>query len=139
MTAAPVSPGVARRLASMLYESLLLLGVVALLLILPHVLIGALTHYVASPRILQLHGFLLLLWYFGWFWSAGRRTLAMKTWHLRLVTAEDTPLTPARALLRYLLCWPSIGLFGLGILWALADRDGQFLHDRLAGTRLLRD
>jgi len=25
----------------------------------------------------------------------------------------------------------------LGILWALVDRDRQFLHDRLAGTRLV--
>ncbi len=26
---------------------------------------------------------------------------------------------------------------GLGFLWAFLDRDGQFLHDRLARTRLV--
>jgi uncharacterized RDD family membrane protein YckC len=26
---------------------------------------------------------------------------------------------------------------GAGILWALVDRDRQFLHDRLAGTRIV--
>jgi uncharacterized RDD family membrane protein YckC len=26
---------------------------------------------------------------------------------------------------------------GLGFAWALVDRDGQFLHDRLAGTALV--
>lgn len=123
----------------MFYESLLLLGVLALLLIVPHVLIGALTHQVATPRILQLHFFATLLAYFVWFWSAGRRTLAMKTWHLRLATSEGQPLTPARALLRYLLSWPSLGLLGIGVLWAMLDRDGQFLHDRIAGTRLIQD
>jgi uncharacterized RDD family membrane protein YckC len=51
------------------------------------------------------------------------------------VTAE--PVRPAQALLRYLLCWPSIILGGVGIVWALFDRDRQFLHDRLAGTRLV--
>ena len=27
---------------------------------------------------------------------------------------------------------------GLGLLWALFDRDRQFLHDRLAGTRVIK-
>lgn len=61
----------------------------------------------------------------------------MKTWRIRLVTREGLPVRPARVLLRYLLCWPSIVLGGAGILWALFDRDRQFLHDRLAGTRLI--
>jgi len=26
---------------------------------------------------------------------------------------------------------------GITFLWALADTDGQFLHDRIAGTRLI--
>jgi uncharacterized RDD family membrane protein YckC len=26
---------------------------------------------------------------------------------------------------------------GITVLWALVDRDGQFLHDRIAGTRLV--
>ncbi|MBA3996159.1 MAG: RDD family protein [Candidatus Accumulibacter sp.] len=132
-------PGLLRRLASMFYESLLLLGVLALLLVVPHVLIGTVTHRIATPSVLQLHFFLALLAYFVWFWSAGRRTLAMKTWRLRLISGEGRPLTPARALLRYLLCWPSLGFFGIGIFWALLDRDGQFLHDRIAGTRIIPD
>jgi uncharacterized RDD family membrane protein YckC len=45
-------------------------------------------------------------------------------------------VTLRQALLRYLLCWPSV-LGVVGLLWALADRDRQFLHDRLAGTRLV--
>jgi uncharacterized RDD family membrane protein YckC len=131
------APGLLRRLASMFYESLLLLAVLALLLILPHVLLGAFTHYVATAPILQTHFFLVLLLYFLWFWCNGGQTLAMKTWRIRLLTAEGLPVRPAQALLRYLLCWPSIVLGGVGILWALFDRDGQFLHDRIAGTRLI--
>ncbi len=134
-----IRPGLLRRLASMFYESLLLLGVLALLLVVPHVLIGTVTHRIATPSVLQLHFFLALLAYFVWFWSAGRRTLAMKTWRLRLISGEGQALTPARALLRYLLCWPSLGFFGIGVFWALLDRDGQFLHDRIAGTRIIPD
>jgi uncharacterized RDD family membrane protein YckC len=126
-----------RRLASMLYEALLLLGVISLALILPHVLLGAFGHYVASRIVLQAHFFIVLLVYFLWFWSNGRQTLAMKTWHIRLVTREGLPVLPAQALVRYLLCWPSFALAGAGIFWALLDRDRQFLHDRIAGTRLI--
>jgi len=31
----------------------------------------------------------------------------------------------------------SLLCFGLGLAWALVDRDRQFLHDRLAGTRIV--
>ncbi|HET7776841.1 MAG TPA: RDD family protein, partial [Azospira sp.] len=31
----------------------------------------------------------------------------------------------------------SLGFFGAGIVWSLFDRERQFLHDRLAGTRLV--
>lgn len=129
-------PGILRRLACMFYETLLLIGVLALALVLPHFLVGAFAHRMATPAIVQAHFFLILLVYFLWFWSDGRRTLAMKTWRIRLVTRDGLPVRPAQALLRFLLSWPSIVLGGAGILWALVDCDRQFLHDRLAGTRL---
>ena len=124
-------------MASMFYEMLLLVGVLAVLLALPHVLIGAFTHRIATPTTFQAHFFLVLLIYFLWLWCNGGQTLAMKTWKIRLVTTEGLPVRPAQALLRYLLCWPSLGFGGIGIAWALVDRDRQFLHDRLAGTRLV--
>lgn len=132
-----VSPGVARRLASMCYESLLVLAVLAVLFVLPHLMLGAFAQRMAAPAIIQAHCFLVLLVYFLWFWLHGGQTLAMKTWRIRLVSCDGLPLRPGQALLRYLLSWPSVLLGGAGIVWALLDRDGQFLHDRLAGTRLI--
>jgi len=44
-----VPAGLARRLASMGYELLLMLGVLALTLLLPHVLIGHFLHRLATP------------------------------------------------------------------------------------------
>lgn len=130
-------PGILRRLASMAYESLLLLGVLAILLVLPHVLLGAFAHRLAAPIVLQFHCFVVLLIYFLWFWTNGGQTLAMKTWRIRLVTRDGLAVPPVQALLRFLLCWPSLALGGGGILWALVDRDRLFLHDRLAGTQLV--
>jgi len=137
MPAPAPRPGILRRLAAMAYEILLLSGVLAVTLVLPHLLIGAFAHRVATPVVLWAHLFIVLLVYCLGFWCHGGQTLAMKTWHLRLLTRSGAPLRPAQALLRYLLCWPSLGFGGIGIAWALVDRDRQFLHDRLAGTRLV--
>lgn len=133
----PTPAGIARRLAAMAYEALLLSAVIAVTLIFPHLLLGAFGHRVAAPALLWAHLFLVLLVYCVGFWSFGGQTLAMKTWRVRVRTRDNAPLRPAQALLRYLLCWPSLCLGGIGIVWALLDRDHQFLHDRLAGTRLV--
>ena len=130
-------PSLLYRLAGMCYEALLLFGVLVVTLIFPHILIGAFAHRLATATVLWAHLFLVLLIYFVGFWSHGGQTLAMKTWKIRLVTSIGRPVRPTQALLRYLLCWPSLGLMGLGIIWALFDREGQFLHDRIAGTRLI--
>lgn len=121
----------------MAYELLLLFGVLAVTLFLPHVLIAAFSQRLASGTVLWAHLFVVLLAYFVGFWSRGGQTLAMKTWRLRLLAQDGRALRPAQALLRYLLCWLSVGLAGLGLAWALIDRDGLFLHDRLAGTELV--
>jgi uncharacterized RDD family membrane protein YckC len=54
----------------------------------------------------------------------------MKAWKIRLVD-----VTPKKALLRFLLAVVLVPTL-LSVLWTFFDRDRQFLHDRLAGTRL---
>jgi uncharacterized RDD family membrane protein YckC len=78
---------------------------------------------------LQIFIFAVFTAYFLWCWLRGGQTLAMKAWHIRLVE-----VTPVKALLRLLL---AVLLFPASIVWALFDRERQFLHDRLAGTRLV--
>lgn len=128
-------PGVMRRLASMLYESLLLLAV----WFIAGFLFVGLTRGANSPLVIgALQAYILAVTaaYFLWFWLHGGQTLAMKTWRLKLVNAGNHPLGLRQAALRFMLALPSV-LLGIGILWALVDRDRQFLHDRLAGTRLV--
>ncbi len=131
-------PGIARRLACMAYEALSLFGLLLVAFLLPHVVISGVRGTQPLPGwILWVHIFLVLMVYFVWFWRHGGQTLAMKTWKIRLVAADrDDAPTIAQMLLRYVLGWPSVLLFGIGLLWALIDRDRQFLHDRLAGTRI---
>ncbi len=76
--------------------------------------------------------------YFIWFWTHGGQTLAMQTWKLRVVTVDGNKLDTRRAITRYLFAVIGITFFGFGIVWALFDRNRQFLHDRLAGTRIIK-
>ena len=78
--------------------------------------------------------------YFSWFWTHGGQTLAMQTWKMRVIQADsmDAGISLRQAVMRYLFALIGIALLGCGILWALFDRDRQFLHDRLARTRIVK-
>lgn len=121
----------------MLYESLLLLGVLAATFLLPYIGLG-MGFGIRPPRaLLWLHVYLVLGAYFIWYWRHGGQTLAMQTWKLKLVNADGSPPPLSTLLLRYTLAWPSVLLGGAGLFWAIFDQDRQFLHDRLAGTRII--
>lgn len=130
------APGVLRRLASGLYD-LLLLTALVLVASFPFIaIVGDSTHG-WRRHLLQAYVLVVAGAYFIGFWTRGGQTLAMKTWRIRLVRADGGPLTWARALHRYVLSLLSFFAVGLGFAWALFDRDRQFLHDRLAGTALV--
>ena len=158
--------GIARRSAALLYEALLLIALIFIssFLLTPLVSPGS----AASGSLIvpstagRIVSFVALLGlgaaFFGWSWSKGRRTLPMKTWRLALVTAAGLPLSGRVAVVRYVAAWlgPALAVVayallaphGLGTLawplvsvnWlaALVDPERQFLHDRLAGTRIVR-
>ena len=127
-----------RRILSLLYESLLL---AALLMVgaLPFVMLTGGADRIAARPLLQLYLAGLAALYFGWQWLHGGQTLPMKTWRLKLVRADGGPLTRAHALKRMLFACAGTIALGAGFLWALVDPDRQFLHDRLAGTKIVKD
>ncbi len=153
-----VTPSLARRMACWLYEGMLLFGVVFIAGYLFSTL-SQTRNALDNRHGLQAFIFLIFAIYFTWFGTQGQ-TLAMKTWHIRLVDAHGQALTQARALRRYLLSWvwflPPIALASLlGIsaietlvltlvwvaVWALLSRfqrQGQYWHDIWAGTRLVQ-
>jgi uncharacterized RDD family membrane protein YckC len=153
-------PTVRRRLVVMVYETFLLLAVEMLAVAL-YLLVTRNSHAPLAQHGLKLFLFLVTGAYFVWCWTDSGHTLAMKTWRLRLISIGQ-PRVPLRsAVLRYLLAWgwflPALivcAVFGLtgkaevsavvaaGVaawsLTAFLDKDRQFLHDRLAGTRLVQ-
>jgi uncharacterized RDD family membrane protein YckC len=136
-TGAPPA-SLARRAAALVYEALLLASVL-LLGSLPFVMLAHDMGHAAARPVFQLYLLALAGVYFVWQWKRGGRTLAMRTWRLRLVTRAGAPVTWGLGLKRFLFAVPAFLLLGSGFLWALVDREGLFLHDRLAGTKIIRD
>ena len=157
----------ARRLGALLYEALLLIamafiaGFAFLPLLSPP---GADRTALTIPPLLArtvLFGALVggAAWYYTWSWSNGRRTLPQKTWRLQLVDVHGHALARRTALARYAAGWigPALALIAYAALrpapaarlaagllffnyaWSIFDRDRLFLHDRIAGTSVVRD
>jgi uncharacterized RDD family membrane protein YckC len=144
-------------MACWLYEGMLMFGVVFI----AGYLFSTLTqtrNALDNRHAQQAFLFVVFGIYFTWFWAKGQ-TLAMKTWHIRLVDRQGRAVSQLRALCRYLLSWLwllpplavsaamqtsgaelSVLLVGWIVVWALLSRfhpQRQFLHDALAGTRLV--
>ena len=159
--AAPMAPGLSRRMASFVYEGLLLFGIGLIPGALGAVFV-ALTghqHPLQSDTALRLITLLIYAVYFSWFWSVRGQTLPMQTWHIQVVTAQGERLSQSHALLRFIAScawfapaaliatlngwtrWQSLGAFGVGVvayaLLALLHPQRQFWHDALCGTRLV--
>ena len=138
MTPAPPlrAAGFGKRLASGLYEMLILVALVFIATLPFSYLFGDATQG-WKRHLLQAWVVIVMAGYFIWFWTRGGQTLPMKTWRFRVVRADGAPLTPLLALHRFALALLGLLALGVGFLWALVDRDRQFLHDRLAGTALV--
>jgi uncharacterized RDD family membrane protein YckC len=154
------APTLKRRLAAFVYEGVLLFGVLMIAGIAFSASTGLRDPAAQGTLGLQSFLFLVLGLYFGWFWSHGGQTVAMKAWHIRLTDAKGGPVSMRRALVRYVLCWlwfaPALltahlsglkgggSLFGVvatGVLaYAALSRlspERQFWHDVVCGTRLV--
>ncbi|HEX5539356.1 MAG TPA: RDD family protein [Methylophilaceae bacterium] len=130
------SPHLLRRLASLLYDGLLLVAILFVATFLFIALCGDATHGVLR-YVLQAYLYAVAACYFLWCWLHGGQTLAMQTWRIRLTNIEGLAISPAQAVKRYLLASVGLLFFGAGFIWAVFDRQGLFLHDRLLGTRLI--
>jgi uncharacterized RDD family membrane protein YckC len=132
MTLSPQTPSLFRRLASMLYDGLLLLAVLFIAVFAFSTLLSFKGKGPLLP-LFQIYVVAVIAAYFFYFWRNGGQTLAMKTWHIKLISADGAPLSYAQCALRLFVAAISLPLF----FWAMFDKDKQFLHDRIAGTRLV--
>jgi uncharacterized RDD family membrane protein YckC len=151
------SASLLKRMAAWVYEGLILFAVCAITGLVFSIVTNsrnALSHHIALGVVL----FVVIGLYFSWFWSKGQ-TLAMKTWRIKITDHSGKPISIRLAAIRYALSWlwfapPLVALaltelnkprlyagllgwlvFYIFLAWLHPSR--QFMHDRLAGTRLV--
>jgi uncharacterized RDD family membrane protein YckC len=126
----------ARRLAAIVYDSLLIL---ALLFLATLPFVGTRSGEPVDPGYLPYQLTLIgVTWLFlAGFWSTSGRTLGMQAWRLSVEDRNGKPPSLAIATLRFAAAILSWLPFGLGFLWQLWDKDGLTWHDRISGTRLV--
>jgi len=85
--------------------------------------------------------YLLAVWfgYLGWCWHRGGMTLGMRAWRVRIETTDGALPGWGRCLGRFLSSLLSAAAGGAGFLWSLFEPQQRCWHDRLSGTRLLRN
>ena len=93
--------------------------------------------------LLQLFLWLIAGVYFVWYWCKSGQTLATQTWKIKLVSQsndnmQNNTLNLKQACFRYALASACLLACGLGYFWALIDKNGLFLHDRLLKTRFIK-
>jgi uncharacterized RDD family membrane protein YckC len=131
----PANPpaGLLRRLGALLYDSLLLFGVLFFATLVLLVLRRGVAITPGDPRYFL---YLVAVGYLfcGWFWTRGGQTLGMRAWRIRVQQRDGTALSWGRALWRYLLAWLALLPLGAGYFWMLIDREGLTWHDRGSRT-----
>jgi uncharacterized RDD family membrane protein YckC len=122
-----------RRLAALLYDSLLLLGIwfIATALLLPFTGGEAIR---SNNPLLSTYLLFISFFFYGWFWMHGGQTLGMRAWRLQIRNLRSGPINWWQVLLRFMLAIPSGFFFGLGYLWMLVDKRRLTWHDRYSET-----
>lgn len=158
-----VTPSIKRRLISMVYDSLLLVAV-EIFAVAAYTLITFNLHSTILDAGRNFVVILAAAAYFIHAWTGSGHTLAMKTWRIKIVMVGYAKVPLRVAAKRFVFAWgwcaPALMIIhGLHLmttragtttalwilivnvfLWGLTaflDKDRQFLHDRLAGTRLI--
>lgn len=140
--------GLIRRLAAIVYDSLIVVALLMFAMTLALAAVAGLVSlelislqgYQDSADYIQHHalwfqGYLLLwlFWFYLYFWCKGGQTLGMRAWRLLLLQQNGQPVALRQALIRALTA-----LFGVGNFWLwIRFGKGLALQDQLSGTQVV--
>jgi uncharacterized RDD family membrane protein YckC len=134
------SAGLLRRCGAMLYDTLLVVALMAVVT----ALFFPFTGKAITPResgalepVYQAALLLVIVLFFCVFWTWRGQTVGMLAWRLRVERNDGTFLTWRDALIRLGGASVSFAALGLGYFWILIDRDRLAWHDRWSGTRVV--
>jgi uncharacterized RDD family membrane protein YckC len=135
------APGLPRRLAAMVYDTLLVLPLImvvaAAALGLRSLLGDAAGAAILPPWVVRSIALLCCIGFFTAFWLKGGQTLGMQAWRIKVIPSPGNELTFGRCVTRIGSAVLSAACFGLGYLWCIVDRRKRSWHDMLSGTELI--
>jgi uncharacterized RDD family membrane protein YckC len=138
-------PPLLRRLAAMLYDTLLVIPFIGVTIAAATAIemwrlnVGDSDYYQMHPQLVQVLAIACVIVFFTAFWRKGGQTLGMQAWRVKLVDDSHggVPGT-GRCVLRCLAALVSLAPAGLGYWWCLVDRRKRYWHDYLSGTHLVQ-
>jgi uncharacterized RDD family membrane protein YckC len=138
-------PMLPRRLAAMLYDTLLVLPIIMASVALSmgaRALIFAggeqdINQQALNPQLVQLIALITATLFFSWFWLRSGQTLGMQAWRIKLVSINGEPLTARQAIIRCLGATLSALCLGIGYWWSLFDPHRRCWHDYISGSELI--
>lgn len=139
MAAKPVSErrgaGLARRLAAMFYDALLILAIWMITLLVMVVANGG-EPVLGAP--VQSLLFLEAFTFVAYFWTRAGQTAGMRAWRLRLESNDGRRVSLHQATLRFAVALVAFGALGIGYFWALIDRQGRTWPDIASNCRVVQ-
>ena len=129
--------GLTRRLLVMLYDLVVVIGILMLAAALAIILQ---TGNQVAGRDLLYTLYLLAIWfiYLSWCWRNGGMTLGMRAWRVQLITDQGARPDWLQCVIRFFGSWISAALLGAGFVWCLWDDDKKTWHDLWSKSRLIR-
>lgn len=132
----------ARRLAAMVYDGLILLALYimtgfALIAIIKALNNGEFPGTLPAAVNFSVF-FIIAFFYYSDSWRRRNgQTIGMKAWGLKLVNENDGPLQLSQCMLRVGIGFFSLVIFGLGFFWMLIDKQQRNWHDMASLTRVV--
>ena len=129
------SAGLFRRLAAILYDSLL---IIAMWLITTLLLVAFINEGAAlQGPLFQFGLYFEACLFYSYFWRLRGQTLGMQVWKIKLVSPSLQTLSWQECFARLFFALVSVSMLGLGFIWMLFDPDRLTWHDRASGTRVV--
>ena len=132
----PVTSGLLRRLGALLYDAFLVFALWWAWASAMQLIFGTDTNQLVDNRVqidpvlgaIRFSGMILsAAAFYIWFWMRTGQTLGMIAWRIKAVNIDGELMSMK----------PSFCCFGIGYLWLYVDRNGDALHDKFSGTRVI--
>ena len=129
------SAGLFRRLAAILYDSLL---IIAMWLITTLLLVAFINDGTAlQGPLFQFGLYFEACLFYSYFWRLRGQTLGMQVWKIKLISPSLQTLSWQECFARLFFALVSVSMLGLGFIWMLFDPERLTWHDRASGTRVV--